>query len=69
MGIINLENPLFAGILLACIIWDIIWKGLALWKSARNNHRAWFICIVVFNTVGILPIIYLLFQKKESENK
>lgn len=69
MGIINLENPLFAGILLACIIWDIIWKGLALWKSARNNHRAWFICIVVFNTVGILPIIYLLLQKKESENK
>lgn len=69
MGIINLENPLFAGILLACVIWDIIWKGLALWKSARNNHRAWFISIVIFNTVGILPIIYLLLQKKELGNK
>jgi hypothetical protein len=27
---------------------------------------AWFICIAIFNTVGILPIIYLLIHRKEK---
>jgi len=47
------------------ILWDIIWKMIAMWKSARNNHPAWFICIAIFNTVGILPIIYILIYKKK----
>jgi hypothetical protein len=35
-----------------------------MWKSARNNQLAWFICLAIFNTAGILPIIYILcFQK------
>jgi hypothetical protein len=42
------------------ILWDIIWKVIALWKAARNNQLAWFICIAIFNTIGILPIIYIL---------
>jgi hypothetical protein len=42
------------------ILWDFIWKGIALWKAARNNQLAWFVCIAVFNTIGILPIIYIL---------
>ncbi len=47
-------------------IWDGVWKLIALWKSARNNQLAWFICLAIFNTVGILPILYLtLFQKPE----
>jgi len=53
--------PIF--ILLA--IWDTVWKLVGLWKSARNNHLGWFICIAIFNTVGILPIIYILTHKKE----
>ena len=45
-------------------IWDGVWKLIALWKSARNDQLAWFICLAIFNTVGILPILYiLLFQK------
>jgi hypothetical protein len=47
-------------------IWDGVWKLIALWKSARNNQLAWFICLAIFNTVGILPILYILcFQKVE----
>ncbi|HUC85948.1 MAG TPA: DUF5652 family protein [Candidatus Acidoferrales bacterium] len=45
-------------------IWDGVWKLIALWKSARNSQLAWFICLAIFNTAGILPILYiLLFQK------
>jgi hypothetical protein len=49
-------------------IWDTVWKLIAMWKAARNNHLAWFICIFIFNTIGILPIIYILLYKKKSES-
>ena len=46
-------------------VWELIWKGIALWKCGRNNQMKWFIAILILNTIGILPIIYLmLFQKK-----
>ena len=51
--------------LVPLIIWEGVWKGIALWKSGRNNQLAWFVCILVHNTAGILPIVYLIwFQKK-----
>jgi len=42
------------------IFWSVIWKGIALWKSGRNNQVAWFVVMFVLNTAGILPIVYLL---------
>ena len=49
------------------VIWDAVWKGFALWRAARNGHLAWFICIIIFNTLGILPIIYIFgFSKKKA---
>lgn len=47
------------------LLWEIIWKGIALWSSAKNNQLNWFIALLILNTAGILPIIYLkFFQKK-----
>ncbi|OHA95887.1 MAG: hypothetical protein A3C62_01840 [Candidatus Zambryskibacteria bacterium RIFCSPHIGHO2_02_FULL_39_16] len=40
-------------------IWSLIWKGLALWKSAGLRQKYWFIAILLINTLGILEIIYL----------
>lgn len=51
-------------------IWDAVWKAIGMWKSARNNQLAWFIVILIFNTAGILPIIYLYwFQSKKAVKK
>jgi hypothetical protein len=47
-------------------LWEVVWKLIALWKAGRNNHLGWFICIAIFNTAGILPIVYLLIQKKKN---
>lgn len=45
-------------------LWSLFWKGLALWKSARNNERYWFVALLVINTAGILEMLYLfLFAK------
>ena len=58
---------LFSLVIPALIIWEAVWKGIALWRAARNGHIAWFICIIIFNTVGILPIIYIFgFSKKKA---
>jgi hypothetical protein len=56
---------LLVPVLIAVAIWDGTWKVIGMWKSARNNQIAWFICLAIFDTVGILPIIYLLFCQKD----
>jgi hypothetical protein len=54
-------------ILLAVIIvWSIVWKGLALWKAARDGSKTWFIVLLILNTLGILDILYLYVFSKKS---
>jgi hypothetical protein len=40
-------------------VWSLIWKGIALWKAARRDRVWWYVAMLVLNTVGILPIIYI----------
>lgn len=40
-------------------VWSLTWKLIALWKSVKNDHVAWFIVLALFNTIGILPILYI----------
>jgi len=57
-------------ILIIIGIWDLTWKGLALWKASQNKQRNWFVAILIINTIGILPIVYLkFFQKKLKVRK
>jgi len=49
------------------IVWSLFWKGYALWRSARNYQKGWFVSLLIFNTLGILEILYLsLFQKNRQ---
>ena len=48
------------------VLFDSVMKLIALWKSARNNHLVWFICLAIFNTIGILPIVYLVLNKQKA---
>ena len=52
---------LVISVIVVLAIWDGVWKLIALWKSARNNQVAWFVCLAIFNTVGVLPILYIQF--------
>ena len=57
-------------LLVVVLIWSVIWKGLALWKSARKNHMIWFIILLVVNTLGILEILYIfIFSKMGGKGK
>jgi hypothetical protein len=63
------DFPLWLGVLIPVLvliaIWDGVWKAIGMWRSARHSQIAWFVCIVIFNTAGILPIIYLLWCQKD----
>jgi len=63
----NTKAPLLVLIISVIVflaIWDGVWKLIAMWKSARHDQLAWFICLAVFNTVGMLPILYILFFQR-----
>jgi len=52
--------------LIILLIWSVVWKGLALWKAARQSDKRWFIVMLVVNTAGILEILYIyIFSKKK----
>ncbi|MBM3255989.1 MAG: hypothetical protein FJZ04_00765 [Candidatus Moranbacteria bacterium] len=57
-------NPVFRDnfiiILTLLVVWTVPWKALALWKSARNGQKIWFLIFMIINTVGLLEIFYLL---------
>lgn len=49
------------------ILWSLPWKAVALWKSARNQDVLWFVIILLFNTLGILEIIYIFLISKKKQ--
>lgn len=59
--------PWLLPLILVAVIWEGVWKLIALWKSARKSQLVWFICIAIFNTVGILPIVYLLIYRNKDK--
>ena len=56
-------------LIIIAIVIDLIFKGFALWYSARRNQNVWFIFLLIVNSIGILPIIYLLTNRGENKEK
>ncbi len=59
-------NPVLLAVIL---IWSLIWKGIALWISARKTHKIWFVVLLIINTVGVLEILYIFVFSKMSMKK
>ena len=55
----------FLWVVLPLAVWDLAWRGMALWHAAKNEQKNWFIALMIVNSVGILPIIYLKFFRKK----
>jgi len=56
-------------IVVVIAIWSLVWKGIALWKSSRKNQLAWFIVLLVVNTIGILEILYIYVFSEMGKRK
>lgn len=61
-------SPTFIWVIILLSIWSIIWKGIALWKAARNEDKSWFIALLIINTLGILEIFYIYIFAKRGKN-
>jgi len=55
--------------LLVLTLWTLVWEGLGLWHAAQHKQRNWFIAILVLNTLGLLPIVYLIWFRPRREEK
>lgn len=51
------------GILVA---WEILWKAIALWQAAKNDQPVWFGALLLINTAGVFPILYLMFNASQK---
>ena len=71
MGFLDWGFPYLAGLLWLAIflalVWEMAWKGIALWRAGRNGHLGWFIALFIVNTMGILPIIYIFAFSRRGE--
>ncbi len=67
---VNLSGFEFSGaslvIFVLLAIWELAWKGLALWRAAGLRQSGWFVAILILNTFGVLPILYLYVFSKKS---
>ena len=53
--------------LITLLIWELIWKGFALYRAGRKQQPIWFIFLLILNTAGILPIIYLIISRDKKQ--
>ncbi len=51
------------------LVWTIPWKGIALWRAAKLNHKWWFIALLIVNTLAVLEILYIFIFSKIKEKQ
>lgn len=59
------DNPL----LLIGVLWSIPWKGVALWKAARQGEKGWFVALFFINTFALLEILYIFYFSERRKGK
>lgn len=64
----ELSGAMLALLLLASA-WTLVWKGIGLWHAGRGSQKGWFVVMLIFNTLGLLPIIYLVWFRKTGAVK
>ena len=46
--------------------WSLPWKGVALWRAARNQDKRWFVVLLLVNTLAVLDILYIYIWGKKK---
>jgi len=54
-------------ILALFFVWILPWKGVALWRAATNQHKMWFVVLLVLHTLAIVEIVYIFFFSKRTK--
>jgi len=49
------------------ILWELIWKITATWHASCKDHLKWYIALLLVNSFGILPIVYLTINYRKDK--
>jgi len=59
----------FLFLLILLSVWELVWKGFGLWYSAQYKQKGWFMVMLLLNTAGLLPIVYLIWFKPKQKRE
>jgi hypothetical protein len=62
----SLPWGLITAIFVILTIIDLTLRGIALCRSAQAGQKAWFIVLLIINSIGILPAVYLLSHRQRT---
>ncbi|OGM09815.1 hypothetical protein A2W13_01375 [Candidatus Woesebacteria bacterium RBG_16_36_11] len=61
--------PMITFWIILFIFLDLFLRGMALWRAAKRSQKWWFVALLIINSVGILPTIYLLTHPEKRGSK
>jgi methionyl-tRNA synthetase len=59
------ESDMLKWSVIVFTIFDVSWKAIALWRAGRMGMIEWFVVLFFVNSLGILPIVFILFTRKK----
>lgn len=66
-------KPWLIALIIIVAIWKLVWYAIALYKSGMRKQKLWFvilfICALFLNDLGILPILYLIFNREKPKSR
>ena len=66
------DPKLFSGLMtlmFVLVFVDLVLKGWGMWRAARMGKKIWFVTLLIVNSLGIMPVIFLLLTKKEYKDR
>jgi len=63
------SSSVFLKLLPFLVLLDLVLRGLSLWRSAKKEQKIWFIALLIVNSLGILPIVYLILNRTKKITK
>ncbi len=54
-------------VLFLIVALELIFKSFALWRAARMGMTGWFAALLVINSAGIFPLLFLVFTNAQYE--
>jgi len=66
----QIDPKIILFLIIFSIFWVLPWKGVALWKAAKNSDKKWFIVIFLLNTLSLIEILYIfIFAKRKKATR
>lgn len=56
-------------LLLLIQLWELPWKGYALWRAAQNRQTGWFVALMLVHLAGLIDIIYIFYFSRPPKKR